>query len=94
MELMRHSDMRLTTKTYTDSTALPLFDEMGKLPSPIASPNFAKTCQNVGKPVQTELRCKVRKSLFSVKESALGMAVPSWDSGELAEREGFEPPVP
>jgi len=95
MELMRHSDMRLTTKTYTDSTALPLFDEMEKLPSPLASPKFAKTCQNVGKPVQTELLLqRAEFVVFPVKERALGMAVPSWDSGELAEREGFEPSVP
>jgi integrase len=43
MELMRHSDPRLTANTYTDVTALPLFSEIEKLqrilPSPIASLN-------------------------------------------------------
>jgi integrase len=97
MELMRQSDLRLSSTTYTDTTCLPLFDEVGKLgtflPSPLASPKFAKTCQNVGKPVQTELLLqRAEFVVFPVKESALGMAVPSWDSGELAEREGFEPP--
>ena len=33
MEAMRHSDMRLTTKTYTDAGLLPLFDAVTKLPS-------------------------------------------------------------
>ena len=99
MELMRQSDLRLSSTTYTDTTCLPLFDEIGKLgtffPSPLASPKFAKTCQNVGKPVQTELLLqRAEFVVFPVKESALGMAVPSWDSGELAEREGFEPPGP
>jgi hypothetical protein len=41
MELMRHSDMRLTAKTYTDAMSLPMFDELNKitplLPSLIAS---------------------------------------------------------
>jgi integrase len=31
MELMRHSDMRLTTKTYTDTAALPLVEAIGQL---------------------------------------------------------------
>ena len=31
MELMRHSDMRLTAKTYTDANMLPISDAMGSL---------------------------------------------------------------
>jgi Phage integrase family len=46
MELMRHSDMRLTAKTYTDVQALPLMPEVLKLPfitpSPGASLNSEK----------------------------------------------------
>lgn len=33
MEIMRHSDMRLTTKTYTDAVMLPVYDAITKLPS-------------------------------------------------------------
>jgi integrase len=33
MELMRHSDLRLTMKIYTDAAQLPLSSEMDKLPS-------------------------------------------------------------
>ena len=33
MEIMRHSDMRLTTKTYTDTGLLPLTDAVVNLPS-------------------------------------------------------------
>ena len=95
MELMRQSDMRLSTKTYMDSTLLPLFDEMGKLPSPIASPKSDNSCQNVGKPVQTEFGLHPAELVvFPVKEAALAMAVPTWDNLNLAEREGFEPLVP
>ena len=37
MEVMRHSDMRLTSKTYTDAGLLPLADAVTKLPSFAAS---------------------------------------------------------
>jgi hypothetical protein len=33
MEAMRHSDIRLTTKTYTDTGLLPVSDAVVKLPS-------------------------------------------------------------
>ena len=33
MELMRHSDMKLTTKTYTDARMLPVRDAVLKLPT-------------------------------------------------------------
>ena len=46
MELMRHSDMRLTAKTYTDAMSLPLFGELDKItplpPSLTASLNCEK----------------------------------------------------
>jgi len=38
MEAMRHSDMRLTTKTYTDTNLLPVSDAVLKLPSFLNSP--------------------------------------------------------
>ena len=37
MELMCHSDMRLTAKTYTDAHMLPVSDAVSKLPSLIAA---------------------------------------------------------
>jgi hypothetical protein len=33
MELLRHSDMKLTHKVYADSSALPLASEVNKLPA-------------------------------------------------------------
>jgi integrase len=32
MELMRHSDAKLTTKIYTDAEMLPIWDAVGALP--------------------------------------------------------------
>ena len=95
MELMRRSDMRLATTTYVDLTLMPLFDEMDKLPSPLASPKSDKTGQNVGKPVQAELELPSRKLVdFRAETEPLANPVPSWDSGKMAEREGFEPSGP
>jgi hypothetical protein len=57
MELMRHSDMRLTTKTYTDAMSLPLFGELEKitplLPSLIASLKSENSGLKAPKPVQS-----------------------------------------
>jgi integrase len=38
MELMRHSDMRLTMKTYTDATLLPIAEAVNALPSYLPKP--------------------------------------------------------
>ena len=37
-QAMRHSDIRLTTKTYTDTGLLPVSDAVAKLPSFLGSP--------------------------------------------------------
>jgi integrase len=95
MELMRHSDMSLSQKTYMDTTLIPLAAEMRRLPSPIASPKSDKSCQNVGKPVQAEFGLQSLEVVVSpVKETALDNDVPAWESPERTEREGFEPSVP
>lgn len=64
MEIMRHSDMRLTAKTYTDAGLLPIADAVldlpslmkpsdldPKSPSQIASQNLVSTGQNESEPV-------------------------------------------
>ena len=52
MELMRHSDLRLSTGTYMDVSQLQLFDELNKLPSPLVQilTNRVKTRENLSKP--------------------------------------------
>jgi len=96
MELMRHSDMRLTAKTYTDSMNLPLFGELDKitpsLPSLIASLKCEKTGLKAAKPVQIGSPEKAAKIVPSDDaRTALTELVPSLENFELAERGGFEP---
>jgi hypothetical protein len=98
-ELMRHSDMRLTAKTYTDSSCLPLLAEMGKnclrsnLPLYL-SPKSDKISPEEGKPVQTDTAADAAQVVvFSSKTHDLANVVPDWDNLKMAEREGFEPPV-
>ena len=43
MEVMRHSGIRLTTKTYVDTGFLPLSDAVAKLPSFLGSPEKGLT---------------------------------------------------
>lgn len=44
MELMRHSDIKLTMKIYTDAGKLPLADAVAKLPSVGVSKNVSSLC--------------------------------------------------
>ena len=48
MELMRHSDIALTMKIYTDAAQLPLVDAVAKLPAVGLAEVCPKTCPNVG----------------------------------------------
>ena len=76
MELARHSDMRLTMKTYTDAGQLPLREVMDTLPgfgeradSRIDSPNLGPTGQIVSPPVTETREMKNKKSLANTGES-------------------------
>ena len=97
MELMRHSDLRLSSTTYTDNTCLPLDEVMklnGYLPSPTASLNSVQTGQEEGKLVQTITPAESAEIVaFPSGGNDLAKLVPSWTNGQVAEREGFEPPV-
>jgi len=98
MELMRHSDMRLSAKTYTDTTRLPVYQELAKLtppsPSPIASPNSDFSCPNVGNAVQSAKTAAVEKvTVLRGERGDLSTPDPSCPNVKMAEREGFEPSV-
>jgi integrase len=56
MEFMRHSDMKLTTKTYTDALNLPMSTELQKLPSllPPAYQNSVNSSPIVSNAVHAE----------------------------------------
>src|SRR5271170_2510949 len=90
MELMRHSDMRLTAKTYTDAMSLPLFGELEKitplLPSLIASLKSEKIGLKTAKPVQSGLpKSEVKIVLNDVTRETLTELVPPLKKIKLAE---------
>ena len=89
MELMRHSDIRLTTKTYTDSHALPLFDEMAKLYPTVGTDSPSpKTVQNGVKSSKAGPGPFVESVSQVTAPTELVQTCPA---NELAERVGFEP---
>ncbi len=97
MKLMRHSDLRLSSTTYTDNTCLPL-EEVMKLndfiPSPIASLNSDQMGQKEGKFIQTvKVTAPSEIVALSHETNDLADVVPNWENPKMAEREGFEPPV-
>ena len=95
MELMRHSDMRLTAKTYTDAMNLPLFDELVKItplppPSLIASLKCEIPGLKAAKPVQKGSPKKDAKIIPSdYARETLTELVPSWENSKMAEGVGF-----
>ena len=98
MELMRHSDMRLTAKTYTDAMNLPLFSELGKitplLPSLIASLKCEISGLKVAKPVQKGSPEKSAEIILGDEaKETLTELVPALENSKLAEGVGFEPTV-
>ena len=91
MELMRHSDMRLTHKTYTDATCFSLFNELEKVRAPssslLASLNPAFSCPNAGNPVQPSPTEKEAEIVATGDGRAhLAKVVPMEPTGVLAER--------
>ena len=92
-ELMRQSDPRLTAYTYTDVTALPLFNEIEKLqrilPSPIASlksDHGGVNLSTAGQPAHAEIAPAVAEVVQIVgicpELSAVGQDWAKADGGE------------
>jgi len=95
MELMRHSDMRLTMKNYTDTTALPLFVEMKKLYetelSRLVSRNVGQNSPKQAIAVQSDKPLEESKMLdFPHEKAPLAKAGNGWENIENTERGGFE----
>jgi len=98
MELMRHNDMRLTAKTYTDAMSLPLFEELEKITPLPFSLTASLKCENLGlkapKPVQSDLPKSEAKIILNDEARAtLTNLVPPLEKMKMAERGGFEPPI-
>ena len=99
MQLMRHSDVRLTMRDYTDETLLPVAEQLGRVPSLksslISSLNAGNSCPSVFISGQAGASVVAAQSPEN-EESRAGLArvVQEWTNGEKADREGFEPSVP
>ena len=101
MELMRHSDMRLTAKVYTDAGMLPTGDAVMKLPalvmgdesdSQIDSQKLVMDGLCVSRPVQVLETANVAETLINRGfEADLSPAVPVCPKGEMVRDAGFEP---
>jgi integrase len=98
MQLLRHTDPRLTMGTYTDASLLPIAAALEKVPSLgsslISSLHAGKTCPNVsktgkGRKVQRETKAAESEG-FRVD---LALVVHDGPKALLADREGFEPSV-
>jgi hypothetical protein len=99
MELARHSDMRLTMKTYTDAGQLPLREVMDTLPSfgadsRIDSRNLGPTGQTVSRPV-TETREFKTENVVANKGGShdLTLAVATCHSEQQSSVEGVRIPL-
>lgn len=98
MELMRHSDIRLTLGTYNDSVLLPLTDALHQLPfgksSLFSSLKAGKPCQKPSNIVHWTFTGLVPEPSDN-EDIGLHLAgvVQAWEKPEMADREGFEPSV-
>jgi hypothetical protein len=98
MELMRHSDMRLTAKTYTDAMSLPLFGELEKITPLLPSLIASQKCENPGLKAAKLVQSGSPKSEAKIvvnddARATLTELVPLLEEIEMAERGGFEPPI-
>jgi len=97
MKLLRHSDIRLTAKVYTDESQLPIYDAVKELPplfdyTQIRAQISGAAGQNLlHADAKSEGNDAVEPAGSKVDRRMLTHAVPS---GQMAVREGFEPSVP
>ena len=103
MDIMRHSEMRLTSKIYTDAGGLPTADGINKLPSlltpgtwtPIGTLSLVQRGQNVSRAVTAEKKTPDAQLVdFQAVVPACHNLSASGAFREMAERGGFGPPVP
>jgi hypothetical protein len=98
MELMRHSDSRLTDQVYVDTNSLGLFNAVTQLSpppgSPIGSPKIGKNGANLAKDGNSrDFRSESKIVAIDDPRPTLGKAVPSWESGTVVPRGGLEPQI-
>ncbi len=94
MKLMRHSDIKLTAKVYTDETQLPIYDSIKNLPrlmeyAQIRAQILGSDGQNVAQPVAASEGKKSKKTLVD-DGVCLGLA-PLVAEVKMERAKGFEP---
>ena len=103
MDIMRHSEMRLTAKTYTDAGGLPTADAINKMPSLFSAKNLTENLtdtlvfkgQKLSQAVTAEKKTPDAQPVdFQAFDPACHNLSASGAFGEMAERGGFGPPVP
>ena len=97
MELMRHSDRKLTDKIYTDVNLLPLGETVRNLPDEaplihILTHISGKTRRNWSRVVATDQSSETTGTSVSVGDRR-GMSLSGVD-GRMARAAGFEPALP
>ena len=94
MKLLRHSDIRLTSKVYTDETQLPIYEAIKNLPrlggcTQLYAQNSGAEGQNVSEPVVGGEGVKSDKAPV-IDGGCLGLA-PLVAETKLERAKGFEP---
>ena len=100
MAMMRHSDMRLTAKVYTDAGLLPLGKAMLRLPSLLTDAQIDSHFLVPGRPKVSRCvpECKNGVALQSPdsqgQPAKLSGIVPEFPSRKMVRAAGFEPAPP
>ncbi len=96
MKLLRHSDIKLTTKVYTDEMQLPAYEAVKQLPPLIEGTQIGAqkpdvTGQNVSHEDAHRLAA-ILAEVLGFEETGRGVSLAD-AAGQMAVREGFEPSV-
>ena len=100
MKLMRHSDIRLTTRTYLDESGLPLVEALRTLPT-LSAGKVSRIGSHISDSDRRDLACVVaswsnRHPAFSRAILAMVNSAADWEwtrmeAGQIHWRFGFEP---
>ena len=103
LQLMRHSDIKLTMGTYTHTSALALAEAVEKLPTysttksnaPGNAPKLVNSSLTVSSGVPWDVLGNSGNTVDNIEESLpLSPGVPWWQQEEMVRAAGFEPATP
>jgi len=98
-DILRHSDIRLTTQTYTDASQMPTREAINKLPWVSCTPLCTHISDAKGQKLSQTVIVKegvvfLKKSDFQRENRTLTRVVTSWQKGRKAAALGLEPRTP